>query len=279
MQTASGNRGARLYSGEALDYDLNNINDVLARPDILETLPSREDKGMWINFAGINLKDQLREGDDSRIPLQFRYEAADCRIYYTLDNVYNMTRLWRDVAAAAWEDPSLCVEDSTGYAARPDAESPPKQPPPRSAQAPEVTFTLGDVETPDHGWNTTLDLINRETKRSISSKDVVLCNRDRTCGGSARCENVPVVCPDGKTTKHLPVCLARCTNRGAACNDGMKCDYTQNAVESKSQLPARGGVVGQGGPRAKYERVTVLDGYCKPKKVDPHRYPNLGCPA
>ncbi len=50
-------------------------------------------------------------------PLQFAYLAADCRIYYTLDSVVNVSSLWRDAARAMWVDSRLCVAGSTGYAA------------------------------------------------------------------------------------------------------------------------------------------------------------------
>ncbi|KAJ9618944.1 hypothetical protein H2203_008760 [Taxawa tesnikishii (nom. ined.)] len=33
--------------------------------------------------AGLNFQNQIRQGDESRAPLQFVYEAADCRIWYT----------------------------------------------------------------------------------------------------------------------------------------------------------------------------------------------------
>jgi hypothetical protein len=143
-------------------------------------------------------------------------------------------------------------------------------------QSPEVTFTLGEVDTPEHNLNTTLDLVNRQERRSISSKSVVVCNRDRTCAGTAHCKNVSVTCPDGKTKRPLAVCLPECSSVGAACNDGMECAFSKPA-ETKNQLPARKGVGGQGGP-ARYKQVTIFNSYCKPKKVDPHKYPNLGCP-
>lgn len=275
MQTAGGNRGARLYSSEAIDFDIENINSTLDEPEVAATLPDREDTGMWINFAGLNLEDQIREGDEARIPLQFRYEAAQCRIYFTLDNVYNVSRLWRDAAAATWDDPSLCVEDSTGYAPSHDLTVTPKPPPPRTAQSPNVTFSLGEVETPENDFNTTLGIINRQERKSISSKGVTVCNTGGKCGGTAQCKNVPVTCPNGKNVP-LAACLPSCTSVGSACAEGMECVLTAPAETKKNQLPARRGQAGQAAP-ARYEQVTIWNGYCKPKSVDPHKFPSLPC--
>jgi hypothetical protein len=133
MQAVSGTRGARVYSADALDYDFDFVNSTIGNATATSLLPSRRDSGMWTTYAGFNIRDQIREGDST--PVQFKYEAADCRIYYTLSNVYNMTQLWRDAAAAAWKDSSLCVEGSTGYPTARNTTSD-KNPPERTSQAP-----------------------------------------------------------------------------------------------------------------------------------------------
>lgn len=111
MQAASGSRGARAYSAEALDLDFKyaGVNQTAN-----SSLPQTRDPGMHTIFAGFTLRDQVRPND--AVPLQFKYEAAECRIFHTLANVHNMSRLWRDAASATWDDASLCVEGSTGYA-------------------------------------------------------------------------------------------------------------------------------------------------------------------
>jgi hypothetical protein len=115
MQAVGGNRGAASYSAERLDIDIKAIGDVnTTAKDLLPQLNERgtRDSGVYTIYMGINLRDQVRPNDTT--PLQFKYEAADCRIFYTFANIYNMTRLWRDVISAAY-DPSLCIEDSTGH--------------------------------------------------------------------------------------------------------------------------------------------------------------------
>ena len=60
------------------------------------------------NYA-VNFRDGIRQGDESQTPLQFRYEPADCRIYYTAEMTYDVTALWRTVADSVWNGKSACV--------------------------------------------------------------------------------------------------------------------------------------------------------------------------
>lgn len=120
MQAASGTRAAAMYTAAALDEDFVNATDFVTlngdyRPSndslaLLSALP--RETGMWVNSAGFSLRDQVRSADDPE-PLQLKYQPADCRIYWTLDNVVNFTRLWSDAAAATWDDPGRCVAGST----------------------------------------------------------------------------------------------------------------------------------------------------------------------
>ncbi|KAF2741689.1 hypothetical protein M011DRAFT_491159 [Sporormia fimetaria CBS 119925] len=273
MQTASGSRGARLYDAETVDFDIANVEEVLDSETAAAIFPNRSDTGMWVNYAGFNIRDQLREGDEERIPLQFRYEAADCRLYYTLDNVYNVSRLWRDVYAAAWEDSSLCVEDSTGYTSRNNSTA--KPPPERTAQAPTVDFnSLGFTEIDDGGLNATIGHVNFE-RASISATDVQQCSAGGRCDGNRQCRQVPTMCPDGRTTKQLFACLPACKSHGAACSGNMQCQPSAKA-ESKRNLPPLKG--GRAGPVAKFEKPSLYNGFCKPTVVDHQIYKNLGCP-
>ncbi|KAF9631369.1 hypothetical protein BFW01_g2231 [Lasiodiplodia theobromae] len=108
MQYASGSRGARDYSTYELGKDFEFAS---SKTDNTTTiLPQAWDSGMFILYAGFNLRDQIRE--NGTVPLQFLYEPANCRLYYTVDNIYNMSQLWQDVATAAWNDSSMCVQGS-----------------------------------------------------------------------------------------------------------------------------------------------------------------------
>lgn len=111
MQAASGSRGAEMYSSGDLDADFEVGEDLNATAGAL--LPSRMED-IFVLYAGINIRDQIRRGQN--IPLQFLYEAANCRIFYTPYTFNNLTKLWKYAADAIWTKPELCVQDSTGYA-------------------------------------------------------------------------------------------------------------------------------------------------------------------
>ncbi|TQN71689.1 Peptidase S41 family protein ustP, partial [Colletotrichum shisoi] len=172
MQAASGSRGARLYTGDALDKDLSWIN---GRNDADRSLlpRNRNETGIFVDYAAFNLRDQLRE-DDTSAPLQFRYVPADCRLYLTVDNVYNMTALWRDVARAAFENPSLCVEGSTGYGSRDGrANAPPESsavPAPVPLPRPAVEFTVDYDPSADNGLPAGAQNITRRRSAANEAK-------------------------------------------------------------------------------------------------------------
>lgn len=108
MQVPSGSRGADAYSSFDLDDDIYFAETV--NSSAAAALPDR-DVDFEIAYAGFNLKDFVREGED--VPLQFKYEAADCRIFFTARTIYNYLNLWNYVVDAIWRNPSLCVEGST----------------------------------------------------------------------------------------------------------------------------------------------------------------------
>ena len=112
IQAASGSRGAQMYRSVMLDEDIgvaSALNDTAA--DILPQ--DRADLNFTVQYATFNLRDQIRQGEE--FPLQFAYEAADCRIFWTQTSINNFTDLWSRAAAAAWDDPTLCIADSTGF--------------------------------------------------------------------------------------------------------------------------------------------------------------------
>lgn len=60
------------------------------------------------NFV-VNARDGYREGDTSNTPLQFVYEPADCRIYYTPAMAVDQTAMWKSVADSAFNGVDRCV--------------------------------------------------------------------------------------------------------------------------------------------------------------------------
>lgn len=140
MQAPSGSRGAELYAVEDLDTDFDIAEALNATTTAL--LPPRAED-VYVLYAGINLRDQIRKDQDT--PLQFLYEAADCRIYFTPQTFWNFTNLWKYAAKAAWENPQLCVEGSTGFASKPTADptvGPPRTP---SNGNSRISYNISDI--------------------------------------------------------------------------------------------------------------------------------------
>ncbi|KAH8716833.1 hypothetical protein GQ44DRAFT_762458 [Phaeosphaeriaceae sp. PMI808] len=59
--------------------------------------------------AGVNNRDGLRRNDTSGIALQFVYEEANCRLYYTPEMTVSITALWKAAADAQWRNSGMCV--------------------------------------------------------------------------------------------------------------------------------------------------------------------------
>lgn len=64
--------------------------------------------------GGMNGLNNQREGDASQTPLEFIYEAADCRLFYTLETLYDPVKLWKAAADVRWGQ-GKCVARSTGH--------------------------------------------------------------------------------------------------------------------------------------------------------------------
>ena len=108
----------------ALDY--GSIYESVRTPFIYESVHSRDfyndtALGAYNNLvsyrtisAGVNAQDGFRQNDTSNIPLQFRYEPADCRIYYTPQMAVDMTAAWKTVADSAFNGINHCVAGGLG---------------------------------------------------------------------------------------------------------------------------------------------------------------------
>ena len=135
MQAIAGTRGAFLYNADDLDNDIAFVIQV--NSSVSDQLPAshvNDDRLFSINSATFNLRDQIREGADEYFPQQFAYEAAYCRIYWTMSTFNNFTNLWKYAANAVWNDSSLCVKDSMNY------------------PSPSQTDTVGPSESQKVSW-------------------------------------------------------------------------------------------------------------------------------
>lgn len=67
-------------------------------------------------YAAVNYRNSIREDDDSVTPLQYVYEAAECRLFYTAETLGSQDDLWRRVGEVAFGGADdACVEGSTGH--------------------------------------------------------------------------------------------------------------------------------------------------------------------
>ena len=64
-------------------------------------------------FGRVNSLDNLRQNDTEQVPLEFIYEAADCRLFETLASQQDPSVLWKMAVDAKWGN-GKCVDGSTG---------------------------------------------------------------------------------------------------------------------------------------------------------------------
>lgn len=255
MQTASGNRGARTYSSDALNLDYKGLHEKVNNSEAYSRLPPPSiwnDTGMWVNHASFNIRDVVRPNDTT--PLQFKYEAAQCRMYYTLSNVYNMTRLWLDAAAATWFDTSLCVQDSTGYATGPDIKKV-KLPPARTAQIPFLDMkAIDDIHFYSDPTGALIAGRYRVLANDIAPQP---CGPSKKCGSGTVCEKLFAQClPVGSSKKiKKEFCVQSCSSVSSCTCAPMR------GSESKQQVNT---LTSKADPRLK-----LYDGYCIPPAITP----------
>jgi len=79
-------------------------------------LPSLDDSPLLplvaTSGSSYNIRNAYASDSQDTIPLQFVYEAANCRRFYTFQTLYNVTALWVSVADVAWNG-LRCVSGST----------------------------------------------------------------------------------------------------------------------------------------------------------------------
>ncbi|RSL78665.1 hypothetical protein CEP51_008010 [Fusarium floridanum] len=128
MQLMGGVRGAESQSFAGLAQWTSKVLELLGqslKPDgstnflskdevkrLKEVLP--QDPGQFpisINGGNVNFRNAYHEGEDD-LPLQFQYQASDCRLYYTVENVYHPHTIWKAAKETIWGT-GACVAGST----------------------------------------------------------------------------------------------------------------------------------------------------------------------
>jgi hypothetical protein len=241
MQAASGSRGASIYYTDELDADIQFAQEIL-EDSIFDSslspsfLPNRTTElTVQVSYASINLRDQVRENET--VPLQFAYEAADCRIFYTIQTFYNYTALWQYAADAIWTNPALCVVGSTGFASAPGAASNLDGPP----NAPSATVTADDIVGHLTANDTSqIPYLTHNADGIEDAAPVSKANPVKQCKSNADCVTlgkthhfcavVPLCDANLNPTVTTGLCLKKCSNgpQGAPeCRASEKCLLNQ----------------------------------------------------
>ncbi|KAK8106358.1 hypothetical protein PG999_009717 [Apiospora kogelbergensis] len=122
MQIMGGVRGAQYYAFDTIQACVNDSTAMLQRQPSLLTKDqlAKYQASVPLPLAdfplplkgGVNFRNAYQEGDDDT-PLQFAYQAADCRLFYTYDNINSPQTMWQAAADAVWGDKG-CVDGSKG---------------------------------------------------------------------------------------------------------------------------------------------------------------------
>ncbi|KAK2592402.1 hypothetical protein QQS21_009885 [Conoideocrella luteorostrata] len=124
MQIMGGVRGAQsasfglidTWTKQAVEVVANSPNGTFSQK-LVETANSTVPPGLSsmpliLSGGGVNFRNAYQEGN-SDLPLQFQYQAADCRLFYTAENYAKPHTTWEAAHAAIWGSKG-CVKGSTG---------------------------------------------------------------------------------------------------------------------------------------------------------------------
>ncbi|KAH8730155.1 hypothetical protein GQ44DRAFT_607285 [Phaeosphaeriaceae sp. PMI808] len=124
IQTITGSKGGEVipmftfpqYAGNMINIS-TSIGLASAKNDAtLATLANVPRIAVRVGDASsrVQSQDQVRKGDKTATPLQFIYEAADCKIFYTAETYADPDAAWKQ-AWNAIQDDSKCVSGSTKH--------------------------------------------------------------------------------------------------------------------------------------------------------------------
>ncbi|KAJ1706434.1 hypothetical protein NYO67_11410 [Aspergillus flavus] len=229
MQAPSGSRGAALYKAENMHRDIELARGIDKSRHV--DLPSRT-HAFLITTATVNLRDQVRQTDSSVTPLQFLYEAADCRIFLVPATWYNYTNLWKYAADAIWQNPAFCTKGSRTDHTQPTHPSVPGKP----YNASSTLSNLADSQSEGHpssiqdDSNFILDKVGSPGK--LEGRP---CQLHTDCAGQLSCQDVQVCGIEQNSQKEfygIPEkqkrCVEWCDNYTKKCVGWGKTCYQDN---------------------------------------------------
>lgn len=123
MQPVTGAKGGEvypLYQFVLYGQDINNVTDLVGASSVTNAKVAELGNATQVMIrAGddstrVQVMESMRKGDTTGTPLQYVYEAADCRLFYTTQSYIDPEAAWTQ-AWDAFQDDSKCVEGSTGH--------------------------------------------------------------------------------------------------------------------------------------------------------------------
>jgi hypothetical protein len=224
MQAPAGSRGAAVYSTSDLDSNIEFAQMVNAAT--LNVLPNRTED-LLVSYASINLRDQIRR-NKTNMPLQFMYDAADCRIFYTPNTWYNYTNLWKYAADAIWKNSALCVKGSTAAdLSKPDGP-PPNRQHNNNSTIPSVSGSPGEFNPILEPSEILDSAVNIKPFAGRPCKDDKDCNG----GGQFSCKSV-TTCDNNGNIDNANQCVPSCSSI-QDCGNG-NCQFTQEQNGSRGR--------------------------------------------
>lgn len=126
MQGVGGTKGANEYGFDLLlqdfqlAYNLSSASQQVAWDQqwgqaiagIVQAVTRATQSSEGAN-AHVNFRNNIRKGDETLTPLQFVYEAANCRLFYTAAQIENQALVWKAAYNSYWNG-APCVSGSTG---------------------------------------------------------------------------------------------------------------------------------------------------------------------
>jgi hypothetical protein len=121
MQIMGGVRGAQQQNAIGLAGFVQEAlkignKDLLTPAEFQEANATVPKAFLWwpykINDISVNLRNAYQK-DNDELPQQFQYQAADCRLYYTAENIVKPATTWEAAREAVWGN-GTCIPGSTG---------------------------------------------------------------------------------------------------------------------------------------------------------------------
>ena len=128
MQGVAGSKGAQVYTFGTITEIVSALPQALMAmvkkgltppalppleyiPNVFSKYPLGDSKTM-ASGSRFNLRNNMHDGDTTYTPLQFIYEASNCKLFYTPSDIYDISGLWERVAEVAWGT-GKCVSGSS----------------------------------------------------------------------------------------------------------------------------------------------------------------------